>query len=381
MTQTPKKFFIIACEPSGDAHGAHLVDEIKRMDASAEFTGLGGPKMAASGVRVLEDMTKLSALGLGDVIRRYLTYRKIFYRALEEVRRIKPDAVVLIDSPAFNLRFAKKIRKTFPVFYYIAPQIWAWGGRRIYTIWKTVHKMLVILPFEVEIYEKAKIPCEFVGHPLLDQINVPSDRAALRRQFGISENEKAVGLLSGSRESEVGRILPLMLESAVKLKAKMPEASFFVTLAPNVDRKIYETILEPFKELNVKVVDGKLYDLIKALDFALITSGTTTLEAALIGTPYFLLYKASWSTYWLGKHLIKVPFLGIVNILAGKDVVPEFIQYEIHPETIAHEAKTLLQTPELYQTMRQEFSQVREMLGAPGASKRAAEAVLNFLKK
>jgi lipid-A-disaccharide synthase len=377
----PGKIFLIACEASGDAHGAHLVEEIKKSNPSFEFTGLGGPKMAAAGVRILEDMTRLSALGLGDVVRKYLTYRTIFYRALDEVRRNTPDALILIDSPAFNLRFAKKIQKKIPVLYYISPQIWAWGGCRIHTIRKTVHKMLVILPFEVNIYEKAGIPCEFVGHPLLDQIRVSGDRTALRREIGITEPGRLVGLLSGSRESEVRRILPLMLESAEKLKEKLPDTIFAVALAPNIDRKIYDSLLKSFPGLNPRVIGGKLYELIRAADFALITSGTTTLEAALIGTPYFLLYKTGWSTYWLGRHLIRVPHLGLVNLLAGKSVVPEFIQYEIHPETIAHEAVTLLETPELYRAMKEEFVQVREMLGESGAGRRAAQAVLNFLKK
>ena len=372
-----KKIFIIACEPSGDSHGAHLVEELKKITPSIEFTGLGGPKMAAAGVRLLEDMTLISALGLGDVLRLYFTYLKIFNRALAEVETLKPDALILIDSPAFNLRFAKKIKKRFPVFYYIAPQIWAWGGRRIHTIKKTVSKMLVILPFEKEIYDKAGVPCEFVGHPLLDSIEVKTDRKTLREGFGIKPGERAVGILPGSREKEVKRILPLMLESARLLKQKMPETVFVLSRSPNVGSQFYEKAPQEFSTLDIRISEKSMQETVSALDFAFVTSGTATLETALLGTPFFLFYKASWTTYVLGKRLIRVSFLGLVNLLAGKRVVPEFIQKDIHPETVAHEAEILLKNAELYEGMKREFQNVKKALGSAGASRRAALAILN----
>ncbi len=400
----PKKIFIIACEPSGDSHGAPLVKELKRIVPGIEFTGLGGPKMAASGVRLLEDMTRISALGLGDVLRLYFTYLKIFNRALTEVEILKPDTVILIDSPAFNLRFAKKIsamnrggsasggEKSIQVIYYIAPQIWAWGARRIHAIKKTVSKMLVILPFEKEIYDKAGVPCEFVGHPLLDSIEVRTDRAALREALGIKPGELAVGILPGSREKEVKRILPLMLESARLLKKKMPETVFFLSCSENVDRGVYDEILlkkgtgkkflpVPFlQDPGVRASEKSMRETVSAMDFAFVTSGTATLETALLGTPFFLFYKASWTTYALGKRLIRVPFLGLVNLLAGKRVVPEFIQNGIHPETVAHEAEVLLKNPALYEEMKKEFQKVRSLLGTSGASLRAAQAVRHSIQ-
>lgn len=375
-----KKIFIIACEPSGDSHGAHLVEELKNLAPGIEFTGLGGPKMAAAGVRLLEDMTRISALGLGDVLRLYFTYLKIFNHALAEVETLKPDALILIDSPAFNLRFAKKIKKRFPVFYYIAPQIWAWGGRRIHTIQKTVSKMLVILPFEKAIYDKAGVPCEFVGHPLLDSMDVQTDRPALRGELKIKPGERAVGILPGSREKEVKRILPLMLESARLLKKKMPETVFFLSCSPNVSRTLYEKVLQQFTALNVRISEKPMREIVSALDFAFVTSGTATLETALLGIPFFLFYKASWTTYVLGKRLIRVSFLGLVNLLAGKRVVPEFIQNDIHPETVAHEAEVLLKNPALYEEMKKEFQKVRSLLGTSGASLRAAQAVWHSIQ-
>jgi lipid-A-disaccharide synthase len=374
-----RKIFIIACEPSGDLHGAHLIDQLKKQEPDIEFVGLGGPRMAESGARLLYDMTTISALGLGDVIRQYFKYRKIFYNALDEVDRVKPDVLILIDSPAFNLRFAKKIKKRFPVIYYISPQIWAWGGRRIHTIKKTISKMIVILPFETEIFEKAGVPCEFTGHPLLDYTHASTERATLRKHFEIKDSVRAIGLLPGSRAKEVQRILPAMLESAAIMQKTIPNSSYFVTSSPNVSPAIYDSILQDYPNLAIRRCDKNIHDLVTALDFALIASGTATLEAALLGTPFFLMYKASWTTYVLGKRLIRVKFLGLVNLLAGKRVVPEFIQNDIHAETIAHEAKVLLENPELYSEMKKEFSEIRGKLGEKGASVRAARAVLSYL--
>lgn len=377
-----RKIFLIACEASGDLHGAHLVEELRKVEPDLEFSGLGGPRMAAAGVRLLQDMTRISALGFGDVIRQYFTYRVIFYRALAEISRVKPDALILIDSPAFNLRFAKKIRSSrlsFPVFYYISPQIWAWGARRIHTIKKTIDRMLVILPFEVPIYEKAGVPCEFVGHPLLDHVEATLTRGELQKRYEIAANERPVGLFSGSRVSEVRRILPVMLESAVRLRHLLPQTIFFLSRSPNVPNPVYDNILKSYPEVGIRSFEDRFYDLAAAMDFALVASGTATLETALLGTPFFLLYKASWSTYVLGKWLIQVPYLGLVNLLAGKKVVPEFIQGDARPETIAHEAKTLLENRELYEQMKEEFLKVRGQLGERGASARAAAAVINRL--
>ena len=373
---TTKKLFIIACEPSGDTHAAHLLDEIKKIHPDLELRGLGGPKLKSAGVKLIYDMTTISALGFGDVIRQYFKYLKIFNSALEEVERFKPDALILVDSPAFNLRFAKKIKKRYPVLYYISPQIWAWGWRRIKVIRRTITKMLVALPFEEAMYREQDVPVDFVGHPLLDQIPPPEPKMKFREMLNIPDKKKAIGLIPGSREKEVRRILPLMLESADKIRKLIPEASFFLTRAPNIELGIYQELMARHPGLKVTLCEQNLHDVIRALDFALITSGTVTLEAALLGTPYFLLYKASWSTYFLGKHLIRVPFLGLVNLLAERKVIPEFIQSDIHPETIAHETKVLFGNPELYEKMKSDFEEVRARLGQEGAGRRAAESVL-----
>ncbi len=373
-----KKIFIVACEASGDMHGARLISEILKKDSSVEFCGLGGDKMRQTGMHIFHDLTKFSALGFSDVVKNYFKYLKIFKSAVQLIRDEKPDAVIVIDSPAFNLRLAKKIKNTFPVIYYISPQLWAWGKRRIHIVKKYVRQMLVILPFEKDFYEKENISAEFVGHPLLDSIPDLPSQETLKKNLGLQDGQKAIGLFSGSREKEVRRILPVMLKTAELLRKDFPNATFFVSRSHNVKNAAYDEIL---KTTSVKTMSTQtsFYELVRAMDFALVTSGTATLETALIGTPFFLLYKTGWSTYFLGKHLIKVVYLGLVNLLSKTRVVPEFIQNDARPETIAHEAKVFLQSQELQNKMRREFKEVREKLGEKGASLRAAEKVLEFL--
>lgn len=375
-----KKVFLVACEASGDLHGAHLISEIQKLAPKTEFCGVGGAKMQQAGMQIFSDMTKISALGLGDVLRNYFKYLKIFNKTLLDIRREKPDVVVLIDSPAFNLRLAKKISRFAPVLYYISPQLWAWGKRRIHIVKKHIREMLVILPFEKDFYEKEGVAVKFVGHPLLDAIPELPEAVALRAKIGIAQDQKAIGLFSGSREKEVKRILPVMLRAASLLQKDLPDTVFFISKSSNVRPEVYDELLRGLP-LKVECPSVPFYELVKAMDFAYVTSGTATLETALIGTPFFLLYKASWSTYLLGKHLIKVPYLGLVNLLSDTRVIPEFIQQDAHPETLAHEAKVFLQSPELQQKMKAEFREVKEKLGEKGASARTAKEICNFLEQ
>ncbi len=375
------KIFIIACEASGDKHGAGLVQSIKELDPTVQFEGLGGMEMAKAGVTLLEEMTRVSVLGLGDVLRKYFYFRKIFYRALHHVRRTQPDLLILIDSPAFNLRFAKKIKRQIPVLYYVSPQIWAWGWRRIHTIRRTVDHMIAILPFEEEMYRKERVLCTFVGNPLLDRVKTSGSKEALRREFGIGNSERMIALLPGSRGPEVERIFPGMLETARLLQKDFPELKFFVVQAPQVSSALYDRIALPFSDLRLERFWDRPYDIVHAADFALVASGTATLETALLGTPFFLLYKASASTFFFGRRLVKLPYIGLVNVLAGRFVVPEFIQYQAEPKRIAHETKILLENDELREKFCGEIEEVCQKLGEPGAEERAAELILRKLRE
>ena len=371
------KIFIIACEASGDKHGADLVRSIQKLDPTVQFEGLGGAEMKEAGVHLLHEMTRISVLGLGDVLRKYFQFRKIFYETLDYVQKTKPDLLVLIDSPAFNLRFAKKIKRKIPVIYYISPQIWAWGGRRIHTIRRTVDHMVAILPFEEKLYRDAGINCTFVGHPLLDRVKASKSRALLREEFGVKPDEKTIALLPGSREPEVQRILPIMLAAARILQKEMPQVKFFMTQAPHVQESVYNQILKNFPKVTVHRTSERLYDMVTLADFALVASGTATLETALLGTPFFLLYKASASTFFLGRRLVRIPYIGIVNVLAGRHVVPEFIQHLAKPEKIAQETKLMLEDKSRIEKLNQEIQKVLSQLGEPGASERAARLILN----
>jgi lipid-A-disaccharide synthase len=374
----PRKFFIIACEPSADLHGSLLMEEIKKISPGVEFRGLGGPRMKQAGLELFYDMTTISALGFTDVIKQYPLYLGIFNKAYAEVQKFQPDAIISLDSPAFNLRFAKKIKKQFPFFYYISPQIWAWGWRRITVIKKFVSKMFVILPFEKEMYDNAGVPCEFVGHPLIDETHSTEPRENLRAQLELKSGDIAIGICPGSRKKEVERILPDLLLTAAFLKMHKPECRFFLSRASNIAPGFYDSFLKK-SEIPVHAADMDFQNLVTAMDFAFVTSGTATLQTALLGTPFFLVYKASGLTYEIGRRLVKVSYLGLVNLLSKKKVVPEFIQNDMHPETMAHEAKILLENKPLYDLMKSEFQNVKKILGSGDASRRAAQAILSSL--
>lgn len=383
MPNSGKTIFIIAGEPSGDARAQELIRTLKKINPNLRFEGLGGPKMESEGAKLLFDMTTISALGLGDVLRQYFKIRGIFYQALNHVWKNKPSAVILIDYPGFNIRFAKKIQKKIPVFYYVSPQIWAWGMRRIHTLKRVVNHMFVLFQFEEEIYRKAGIPVTWVGHPLLDTVKPSKVKPELKRDFGISENKTVISLLSGSREAEVKRILPAMLESALLIQNKIPNSIFLISESPNVSSDIYDAIIEQFPTLASpfakKKIRGRMHDVLAISDFSLITSGTATLEATILEIPYALLYKAARSTYWIGRQLVKVSHLGIANIIAGRTIIPEFIQNDIDPKKIAAFALQVLKKAGSRKQILLDLKSVKSQLGPTGASERAAKKINSLL--
>ncbi|MBI4397987.1 MAG: lipid-A-disaccharide synthase, partial [Candidatus Omnitrophica bacterium] len=318
----PKKIYIIAGEASGDAHAAHLAGAIKKQNPAVEFYGLGGGLMKAEGIRIAYDLTQISSLGLSDVLLNYFKYRKIFYSALKEIEKIKPDAVLLVDFPGFNIRLAKKINRRFPIVYYISPQIWAWGGRRIGVLKKFVRQMIVFFPFEEALYKKAGIPCAFIGHPLTEQIPEPS--CSITKP---SSAPMTIGLLPGSRLKEVKRILPVLLNAAEEIFKKFPGTSFLLSESATVPSSVYNTLIgsHPLRA-SLRRLRGEPYRAIQESDVLVVTSGTATLETALHEKPHILVYRTAHLTYWLGRLLIRIPFLGIVNVLSGKPVSPELIQ-------------------------------------------------------
>lgn len=380
-----KKVFIIAGEVSGDTHAAHLVEEMRKIDPAVEFYGLGGEMMKKAGVRIFHDLTKIAVLGLGDVIKKYFKFRRIFYDALSKIDDLKPELIILVDYPGFNLRFAKKAkeRKT-KILYYISPQIWAWGKWRIRKIAKNVDKMLLLFDFEKDVYEKSGLDTEFVGHPLIDLVK-PQEADDTRNELGIGQN-RLIAILPGSRKKEVQRILPTILRSIRIINRALPNARFVLCESSTVSSRVYGRIISEIRNEEktsslprILRIKDRSHDLLKASNFALIASGTTTLEAAICQTPFAILYKVGFSTYLAAKSVVKIPYIGLVNIVAGKKIVPEFIQRKVKPHTIAHEVVFMLNNKKPRQKMVEELEKVKEKLGSPGASRRAAEVAVKFL--
>jgi lipid-A-disaccharide synthase len=370
------RILIVTGEASGDLHGANLAREILSLDPSAQLVGIGGAGMKAAGVTLVPGVPQLDVVGLIGLSAVRAIVDRI--RAIRRVLRSEPwGVVVLIDNPALNLHFARVAKAAGQkVLYYIAPQIWAWRPRRIKWIQRRVNHVVVILPFEQEIYRRAGVPCTYVGHPLLDAVAPRYDRPALRRQFGLDREAPVVGLLPGSRVAEVELLMPVLLKAAADLLARQPKTQFILAQAPSIrDALIREQLRD--NSVPVTVVQDQASEVMAASDILWIASGTATLQAAVVGTPMVLLYKTTLPTYWLARCLIRVKWIGLVNLIAGRSVVPELLQNEATAERLLRETERLLNDRRAYDEMKKSLQQVRDTLGEPGASMRAAKVVLD----
>ena len=375
----PKKILLVAGEVSGDLHGAHLVEAIRRIHPEIQFFGVGGEQLQKQGMKLLYHAHHLSVVGITEV---FLKLRSILtaYSGLKKaIAQERPDLVILIDFPDFNLRVARVARqKKIPVLYYISPQVWAWRPKRVKVIAQRVSKMVVLLPFEVPLYENAGVDVEWVGHPLLDLVKPTLPKEAAFKQFGLDPKRRTIGLLPGSRLHEVKRLLPPLLDSARLLREEIPDLQFIVPLAPGIPMEILSRWVEKMS-FPVKVVEGMNYDVMNLSDLLIMASGTATLEGAILGKPMVIIYKVSSSSYWVGRALVRVDSIGLVNLVAGKKVAPELIQKEVHPQRIAEEAFRILKNPILQKQMTEAMGEVRKRLGKPGAADRAAQIALSLL--
>jgi len=372
---------IVAGEASGDLHGATLVAALHAAEPQARCFGVGGDRMAAAGVEILYHMRHLAVVGFAEV----LWHLRDVRRALNLLTRVastqRIDAVVLLDYPDFNLTLARRLRRAVPevpIVYYISPQIWAWRSGRVRSISRLVDTMLVILPFEEEIYASAGVEVEFVGHPLLDVAESSSDREEFAARHGIPAAARWIGLLPGSRHVEVDRLLPHML-GAAELLDQDAECAFLVPLSSSVERDVYERMFRALgSDMAARVypISNDYYATLQHCELAAVCSGTATLEAALMDTPSVVVYRTSWLTYNLAKSLVHVRDMALVNLIAGRRVVPELLQHEVTAERIAGELRLFLQEDERRQEVRTALAEVRESLGSAGASERAAQAVL-----
>jgi len=369
------RILIVTGEASGDLHGAHLAKAVFSLDPTAQLVGIGGAAMRAAGVALIPGVPQLDVMGLiglsavRAMIRRILAIRKV-------LKSEAWDLVVLIDNPGLNFHFARVAKAAGRrVLYYIAPQVWAWRPGRMKWIQRRVDHVVVILPFEPELYRRANVRCTFVGHPLLDSVAPRYDRLALRRRFGLADDAPVVGLLPGSRVAEVKMLLPVLLETAARLVTADPQTQFILAQASSIDDNLLQSLLAQ-SPVPVRVVSDQASEAMAASDALLIASGTATLQAAVVGTPMILLYKTTPLTYRLARWLIRVKWIGLVNLVAGRSIVPEVIQDEATAERLAAEIRRLLTDPQAYNAMKAGLQSVRESLGEPGASQRAAKVVL-----
>ena len=373
LNKKNKTIMIVAGEASGDMHGANLVREMLNLDPALNFYGIGGNRLREEGVELLANASDMAVVGLTEVVSKLGSILKIMgimKRSLDERR---PDLVILIDYPDFNIPLAKAAKKRgIKVFYYISPQVWAWRKSRIGQIKKTVSKMAVILPFEVEMYHQKGFGVNYVGHPLLDMVKLNYSKQESRKKFGLSEDKITIGILPGSRTSEVRILMPELLRAAQILKREMPDLQFILPLADTLEETSVTEIISGFN-VDVKVVSGHTYDVVSCADLALVASGTATLETALLGVPMIIVYKISLLSYFIGRLFVHVKNIGLVNIIAGKTIVPELIQGDASGMRIAAESLSILKNGERRQKMIKELEAIRARLGEPGAARRAAQ--------
>jgi len=369
------KILLVTGEASGDLHGANLARALRQLCPGVELIGVGGQKMLEAGVRLLPHVDRVDAMGVPG-IRQLVKGWKTLRTLTQYIRREPLDAIVLIDSPGLNLRLAKAVAGTSsPIIYYIAPQVWAWGKRRLALMRRTVKLVLAILPFEEAFFRNAGLVCHFVGHPLLDDLASSSDTIQDRADLGLNPDDLVIGLLPGSREQEVRDILPTLVGAVQELRKQTPTLQVVLAQADSVSDALLQHILP--KSDFVRVIKGKPNAVIAASDLLLIASGTATLQAALIGTPMVIVYRTAPLTYQIAKRLVTIPYVGLVNILADQEVVPELLQDRMTSENIAYEARQILENPERQRTMQEVFQQIGTSLGGAGASQRAAELILD----
>jgi lipid-A-disaccharide synthase len=372
---TPR--LLLSCgEASGDLYAGALTRELRAMVSDLEVAGMGGPQFAAGGGRVLEDYRGLSVTGLTEAIRVIPRSLATIGRLAASAREARPGALVLIDFPDFNLPLARRVRRlAVPVVYYISPQLWAWRPARMKTMRAVADRVLVIFPFEEAIYRDAGVPVEFVGHPLVDLARASRPRSVFLPSNGLSADRPTVAILPGSRQNEIARLLPDLLRAADLVRARVPDVQFVVARAPNLDDALFAAC----GAANAVVVEQDTDAVLASADVALVASGTATVQAALHDTPMVVVYRVSPTTYRIGRRLVKVDTFGMVNLIAGRRIVPELIQDACTPEAVAREAVSMLTDADRAREIRAGLAEVRSRLGGPGASRRAAEAILRVM--
>ena len=372
----------VAGDPSGDAHAARLVEALRAKDPALTFSGLGGPAMQRAGVLLLDDLTATAAIGPFDASRHLGRLARAKRLLDEHLARQRADLVILVDFGDYNLPVIAPLvkRHQIPILYYISPQVWAWGRWRLRYIKRDVDRMVVFFRFEEEFYQREGIPVTWVGHPLLEQASPTLSKDAAVQRFGLNLWRRTVGLLPGSREDEVRRHLPLMLAAARRIAWHMPGVEFLLPKAMGLRRDVFD---EPASRagIDVRVIEGSIADALQLMEAAIVASGTATLEAALCEVPMAVVYRTSWPTYLAARLVVRIPRIALVNVVAQRAVVPEFVQHRAQPHRIARAIIELLRNDERAAQMKEDLREVKARLGPPGAVERAAHVILECLKR
>lgn len=369
---------IVAGEASGDIYGADLVSEARKLSPDLQFFGIGGARMREVGVDTLVDSSDMAVVGLVEVIKHFDVISAAFKKLKHIIQNDPPDLLILIDYPGFNLRLAKIAKKAgVKVLYYISPQIWAWRQGRVKKIGRLVDHMAVILPFEAPFYERYGVPVTFVGHPMLDIVAVSMDRDSAAASFNLDPSRTIVGLFPGSRRNEIERLLPVIIASAVTLKEQFPGIQFILPLASTLRT---DDIMPQLTAagLDVTITRERIHDMIRACDAVISVSGTVTLEIALVGTPMVIIYKLAPLTYQLAKRLVKVPNIGLCNIVAGETVVRELVQDQANSADISTEVGKLLTDHTYHAAIVDKLGEIRAKLGRGGASALVAQLAITL---
>ena len=366
------KYYIIAGEASGDLHGSNLIREIRKLDPDAKIRCWGGDLMQEAGAELVMHYKDRAFMGFYEVVKNLPKIMRNLKFCKKDILEFSPDALILIDYPGFNLRIAEWARpEGFKIIYYISPQVWAWKENRVKIIKTCVDKMLVILPFEKEFYKKHGMEVEYVGHPLVEEVE--KHRRAAQGPFTLDSH--VIALLPGSRQQEILKKLPIMLE-ATRI---FPQYEFVVAKAPGLDEHFYNELLKPYP--NVKAVQGKTYDLLMKAKAALVTSGTATLETALFGVPEVVCYKGSIISYAIAKRLVKIKYICLVNLIMDREVVKELIQGELTVSNLGFELQQILSNSQKIAQVKKDYLELRELLSKGGhASANAAKSILAFLR-
>jgi lipid-A-disaccharide synthase len=375
MSARASQLMLVAGEASGDLHGAALARALHTLAPQVRLYGMGGPRMAEAGVRLLADTRDTAVVGFSEAIRALPALRRVFRRLAAAVETDRPDALVLVDFPGFNLRLARVAHAVgVPVVYFVAPQIWAWRPGRIETIRRCVSLVLAVLPFEPPLYARAGVPAIFVGHPVVDEVAAAPSRSQARRALGLGDAELVVGLLPGSRQGEVERLAPLIRDAARIVRESRPGARFVAAVAPTLESEAVAARLAGGPPLQLH---RGAHTVMRAADVLVVASGTATLEAGLLGTPMVVCYRVSWSSELIGRAVARVPWISLVNLVLGRAVVPElWRRSETTAERLAAHVLRLLDDPAAAAAQREAFAELAETMGEPGAGRRAAGHVL-----